>query len=79
MQDFSYLSALDLQEAGCCVPYSDREDPIAEERVDGCGFSVRGAAEEDDLHVVSAEDFPYAIDLWKIFNNQFTFLLKFPV
>ena len=65
MQDFSYLSALDLQEAWRRVSYPHRQDPIAEERVDGCGFSVRGAAEEDDFHVVSAEDLPYAVDLWE--------------
>ena len=68
---FSNLSALDLQEAWRRVPYPDRQDPIAEEGVDGCGFSVRGAAEEDDLHVVSAEDFPYAVDLWEKFNISF--------
>ena len=57
------------------MSYPDRQDPIAEECVDGCGFAVRGAPEEDDLHVVSAEDFPYAVDLWG--NTYATFHLKF--
>ena len=60
---FPYLSTFDLQKAWRCVSDSNRQDSIAEECIDGCGFSVWSATEEDDFHVITAEDLPYGINL----------------